>query len=180
MKMKKIIFALVTPLILLSVFAFTVMSNWQITDKYNIRFSGNGDVGGVFKTFRGAIAFDEQNLPASNFDVTIDVASINTGNGLMNTHAKGADWFDAAKYPVIKFASKKIVKTGATYQVTGLLEMHGIKKEVTLPFSFQNKGTSATFNGSFAVNRSDFHIGKPGGDVDEHIKLDVMVPVVKK
>ena len=163
-----------------AVFAFPPATNWQIGDKYNIRFAGGGDVGGIFKTFKGTVVFDEQNLNASNFDLTIDVASINTGNGLMNTHAKSAEWFDAGKYPIIRFTSKKIVKSGAGYQVTGDLDIHGVKKEVTLPFSFQNKGATATINGSFTVNRNDFHIGKPGGDVDANIKVDVMVPVVKK
>jgi polyisoprenoid-binding protein YceI len=169
-----------TLLSLAAVFAFAPASNWQIADKYNIRFTGGGEVGGIFKTFKGAIAFDESNLTTSSFDLTIDVASINTGNGLMNTHAKSVEWFDAAKYPIIRFTSKKIVKSGAAYQVTGDMEMHGVKKEMTLPFSFQNKGATATFNGTFTINRSDFHIGKPGGDVDENIKLEVMVPVVKK
>ena len=163
-----------------AVFAFAPAASWQITDKYNVRFTGGGEVGGIFKTLKGSIVFDEQNLAASNFDLAIDVASINTGNGLMNTHAKSAEWFDAGKYPVIKFTSKKIVKAGAGYQVTGDMEIHGVKKELTLPFTFANKGATATFNGKFVINRSDFHIGKPGGDVDENIKLDVLVPVVKK
>jgi polyisoprenoid-binding protein YceI len=178
--MKKLIISTATLLSMAAVFAFAPATNWQISDKYNIRFTGGGEVGGIFKTFKGAVVFDENNLAAANFDLSIDVASINTGNGLMNTHAKSAEWFDAAKYPVIRFTSKKITKAGAGYQVTGDMEIHGVKKEMTLPFSFQNKGATATFNGTFTVNRSDFHIGKPGGDVDENIKLDVMVPVVKK
>ena len=178
--MKKLIFSIAPLFLLLAVFAFAPASNWQIGDKYNIRFSGGGEVGGIFKTMKGSVVFDEQNLAASNFDLTIDVMSVNTGNGLMNTHIKSAEWLDATKYPVIKFTSKKIVKTGANYQVTGDMELHGVKKEMTLPFSFQNKGASATFSGTFTVNRNDFHIGKPGGDVDENIKLEVSVPVIKK
>jgi len=178
--MKKVILSMATLLTTAAVFAFAPVSSWQITDKYNVRFTGGGEVGGIFKTMKGNIAFDEQNPSASTFEVTIDVASINTGNGLMNTHAKSAEWFDAAKYPVIKFSSKKIVKSGAAYQVTGDMEIHGVKKELTLPFNFQNKGAAGTFTGSFKINRSDFHIGKPGGDVDENIKLDISVPVVKK
>lgn len=178
--MRKVILSMATLLSLAAVFAFVPPASWQISDKYNIRFTGGGEVGGIFKTFKGTIAFDENNLATSGFDLSIDVASINTGNGLMNTHAKSAEWFDAAKYPTIRFTSKKIVKSGGSYLVTGDLDIHGVKKEMTLPFSFQNKGASATFNGSFTVNRNDFHIGKPGGDVDENIKLDVSVPVVKK
>jgi polyisoprenoid-binding protein YceI len=162
----------------MALFAFTFAQNWQITDKYNISFSSN-DVAGIFKTFKGSIVFDEVTLTASKFDVTIDVASINTGNGLQNKHAKGDEWFDAAKYPVIKYTSKKIVKTGAGYQVTGDLQMHGVTKELSFPFTFKKAGNSGSFNGAFTVNRSEFKIGKPGGDVAEQIKVEVSVPVTK-
>ena len=178
--MKQLIVSLATLLSLAAVFAFAPGSNWQISDKYSIRFTGGGEVGGIFKTMKGTVVFDEQHLNASSFDLSIDVASINTGNGLMNNHAKSAEWFDAGKYPQIRFTSKKIVKAGATYQVTGDMEMHGVKKEMTLPFGYVNKGATAVFSGTFIINRSDFHIGKPGGDVDENIKLEVSVPVVKK
>jgi len=178
--MKKLIFSMATLLSLAAVFAFAPASNWQIADKYTVRFTGGGEVGGIFKTMKGTVVFDEQNLAASNFDLSIDVASVNTGNGLMNTHLKSAEWLDAGKYPVIHFTSKKIVKSGTAYQVTGDMELHGMKKEVTLPFSFQNKGATGTFTGTFTINRGDFKIGKPGGEVDDNIKLEVNVPVVKR
>jgi Uncharacterized conserved protein len=175
---KNLVLSLATGLGTIALFAFTFAQNWQITDKYNISFSSN-DVAGIFKTFRGSIVFDEKNPAASKFDVTIDVASINTGNGLQNKHAKGADWFDAAKYPVIKYTSKKIVKTGNGWQVTGDLQMRGVTKELSFPFTFKQSGNSGNFNGAFTVNRSDFGIGKPGGDVGEQIKITVSVPVTK-
>lgn len=177
--MKKLIFSIATLLTLAAVFAFTTIQNWQITDKYSIAFSSK-DAGGIFKTFSGSISFDEQNLPASKFAVTIDAASINTGNGLQNKHAKGAEWFDVAKYPVIKFTSGKIARSANGYQAVGTLEMHGISKEITIPFSFKKAGGSATFTGTFSVNRNDFKIGKPGGEVADVIKVDVAVPVTKK
>ena len=178
--MQRIIFSIATLLLSAAVFAFAPPAIWQITDKYSITFSGGGEVGGLFKTFKGNIVFDEQNPAASAFGLTIDVASVNTGNGLMNTHLKSAEWLDAGKYPVIHFTSKKIVKAGADYQVTGDLEMHGVKKEVTFPFSFRNAGATGTFSGKIFITRSDFHIGKPGGEVDEKINIEIKVPVVKK
>ncbi len=178
--MKKYIFIPAILLALAPVYAFAPAATWQIADKSVIRFSAGGEVGGIFKTMKGAVVFDEQNPPASSFDLTIDVASVNTGNALMNTHIKSADWFDAGKYPVIRFVSKKVVKSGTGLQVTGDMEMHGVKKETTIPFTFQNKGATAVFSSKFAINRNDFHIGKPGGDVDENVKLDITVPVVKK
>jgi len=176
--MKKLIFSMATLLAITAVFAFSVAQKWAISDKYSIKFSSS-EVAGIFKTFSGNIDFDEQNPSASKFDVTIDVNSINTGNGLQNKHAKGDEWFDAAKFPAIKYTSKKIVKAGAGYQVTGDLQIKGVTKEYTIPFTFKKAGAGATFNGSFTVNRSDFKIGKPGGEVGEQIKIDVAVPVTK-
>jgi len=176
--MKKLIFSMATLLVLTAVFAFSVAQKWAIADKYSIKFSSS-DVSGIFKTFSGSIDFDEQNPAASKFDVTIDVNSINTGNGLQNKHAKGAEWFDAAKYPAIKYTSTKVVKAGNGYQVTGNLQIKGVTKEYTIPFTFKKAGAGASFNGSFTVNRSDFKIGKPGGDVAEQLKIEVAVPVTK-
>src|SRR5258707_958962 len=177
--MKKYIYPAVAVLILLgSAFTFAA-TNWQIADGYNIEFSSN-DASGVFKTFKGAIVFDEQNPAASKFDVSIDAASINTGNGLQNKHAKSDEWFDVAKYPQIRYISQKFVKAGTGYQVTGDLEVHGVKKAVTIPFTFQKTAKGAAFSGSFTVNRNDFKIGKPGGEVGEQIKINISVPVIKK
>ncbi|QHS59316.1 YceI family protein [Chitinophaga agri] len=177
--MKRLVIFSSTLLLTAAVFAFAVLAQaWNINGKYNIAFSTN-EASGIFKTFKGTIAFDEQNLAASNFGVSVDVASINTGNALMNKHAKGDEWFDAAKYPEIKYTSKKIVKAGAGYQVTGDLEIRGVKKEFTIPFTFKRTGNNATFNGTFKVNRNDFHIGKPGGDVSDMVTVTIAVPVVK-
>jgi polyisoprenoid-binding protein YceI len=159
-----------------SAFTFITAQNWQIADGYNIAFS-NDEAGGIFKDFKGSIAFDEANPATAKFDVTVDVASINTGNGLQNKHAKSDEWFDAAKYPTIHFVSTKVAKTGAGYQITGNLQIHGVTKAVNIPFTFKRAGATGTFAGSFTINRSDYGIGKPGGEVPEPVKLDISVPV---
>jgi len=165
--------------ILFLVTGFTAgAQNWQIADKYSIKFSSN-EASGIFKTIKGSIQFDDAKIATAKFDVTIDVASINTGNGLQNKHAKEAEWFDAAKYPTVKFVSKKVTKSGAGYQVTGDLEIKGVKKEITFPFTFDKKGSTATFAAKFSVKRSDYNVGKSGGDVDDVIKLDISIPVKK-
>ena len=176
--MKKVIFSLSFLPLLAGVFAFSIPQNWNIADKYNVRFSTDG-VSGIFKSFQGTIVFDEQQLTASRFDLSIDVASINTGNGMQNKHAKSSEWLDAAKYPTIKFVSKKIFKLGNAYSVTGDLQMHGVTKPLTIPFSFKKAGNEGKFEGVFSVNRNDFGIGKPGGEVGDLIKLNVSVPVTK-
>ena len=178
--MKKYVYPVLAVLLLAgSAFTFLSVQSWQIADGYSIAFSSN-DASGIFKDFKGSLAFDEQNPAASQFSVVIDVASINTGNGLQNKHAKSDEWFDATKYPVMRYDSRKIVKTAAGYQVEGDLEIRGIKKSTVIPFNFQKTAKGAVFTGVFSVNRNDFKIGKPGGDVAEVIKLDISVPVIKK
>ena len=158
--------------------ALGVPVNWKVAGKPTISFSTTG-VSGIFKTFSGTLLFDEANPTTSRFDVSIEVASINTGNGLQNKHAKSAEWFDAAAHPLIRFVSKKVVKAGAGYQAVGDLHLHGIAKEVVLPFQFKSSGSSGVFSGSFTINRNDFKIGKPGGMVGESIKVNVNIPVKK-
>ncbi|HXB90969.1 MAG TPA: YceI family protein [Puia sp.] len=180
--MKRLLYPTLALLILAgSAFTFThdlAAQNWQIAEGYNIGFASD-DAGGAFKDFKGTIVFDDANPATSKFDVTIQVASINTGNGLQNKHAKSDEWLDAAKYPTIRFVSTSIAKSGAGYSVTGNLTLHGVTKPVTIPFTFQKTAKGAQFAGSFTVNRSDYGVGKPGGDVAEKIKIDISVPVTK-
>ncbi len=172
--MKKLIypFAAIT-IILGSAFTVFKTGEWKITENYFVKFT-SGHPDGVFRGLKGDVRFDEKDLIASRFDVTIDVATINTGNGMQNTHAKGEQWFDATKYPEIKFSSSEIIKLAAGYQVKGILEMHGVKKEIAFPFTFQNN----TFVGSFEVDRNEFSIGDAKNDkVPATLKIDLSVPV---
>jgi polyisoprenoid-binding protein YceI len=152
--------------------------SWQISGNYSVQFSCNM-ASGIFKDVKATILFDEQNPDNAKFNVNVDAGSLNTGNALMNKHAKSEEWLDATKYPAISFASKKIIKNGASYQVTGDLTLHGVTKEVSIPFAFKRAGNSASFAASFNIKRSDFNIGKPGGEVDENIKINLSVPVIK-
>ena len=162
-------------LIAASAFTFIQSQDWKIAEGYSIKFDG-GDPSGEFSGLKGTIQFDEKNLAASNFNVTIDVASINTGNGMKNTHAKGANWFDVEKYPTIAFTSSSIAKTSSGFESKGTLEMHGVKKEITLPFTFIGN----TFAANIEVNRLDF-----GLDDGKHpkmvpaLKVSINVPVTK-
>lgn len=162
-----------------SAYTLIAITSWQIADGYSVAFSSN-EAAGIFKDVKGTIAFDENQTTVSKFDVTIGVNSINTGNGLQNNHAKSDEWFDAAKYPSIHYSSQKIVKTAGAYSSTGELEMHGVKKPLVIPFTFQRTPKGGLFTGKFSVNRVDFGIGKPGGDVDEQIKIELNVPVTVK
>ena len=157
--------------------AFTAFQSpeLKIADNYSVKFDG-GDPAGEFGGLKGTIRFDPDNLGSSLFDVSIDVATINTGNGMKNTHAVSSKWLDAEKYPVITFTSSDVTKTSDGYEAKGTLEMHGVQKEITLPFTFENN----VFKGGIEVNRLDYNVNteepKHGAAV---VKVDITVPVTK-
>ena len=174
--MKKFIYPFVAFVIIItSAFTFIQTMDWKIADSYSVKFEG-GDPSGEFRGLKGAISFDDANLAASKFNVSIDVASINTGNGMKNTHAKSAKWFDAEKYPSISFVSSAITKTTAGYEAKGILSMHGVDKEITLPFTFTNN----IFAGTIEVNRLDYNINveEPGHGTAK-FNVIISVPVTK-
>lgn len=166
---------LVASVIFLSAFTISTATTWNIAEDHSIQFNSS-KASGVFTEFVGDIQFDENNLAASKFDVSIDVASIDTGNGMKNRHAKGKKWFDAKQFPSINYSSESITQTATGFEVSGTLEIRGIKKPLTMPFSF----TDNTFTSNFTVNRTDFNIGSTKGmakSVPQEIELSISVPV---
>jgi polyisoprenoid-binding protein YceI len=174
--MKKFMFpAALAILIVASSFTVFMSQEWKIADNSFVKFDG-GDPSGQFGGLKGTINFDPNDLPTSKFDAAIDVATINTGNGMKNTHAKSEKWFDADKYPTIKFTSSAITKVATGYEAKGTLSMHGVQKEVVIPFTFDNN----VFKGSFTVNRLDYNVNtaEPNHG-SSSFKVDIEVPVTK-
>ena len=151
---------------------------WLIGSNYTIQFSCD-QAAGIFKDIKATILFDEQAPANAKINVSVDAASLNTGNALMNQHAKSDEALDVTKYPTITFASKKITKNGAAYQLTGDLTLHGVTKEITVPLTFKKSGNAGSFAAAFSIKRTDYSIGKPGGEIDENIKINLSVPVTK-
>jgi polyisoprenoid-binding protein YceI len=172
----------IAALLIIAASAFTVIQsqNWKIGEDYNIKFSGN-NASGIFKGLKGTISFDETNLAASKFDVSIEVSTINTGNGMKNTHAKSDKWFDSEKYPTISFTSSSITKTSTGYEAKGRLTMHGVTKDFIIPFSFTKNGNGGVFASGFEINRLDFNIQTPEPDLGAAtiFKVDLNIPVHK-
>ena len=157
----------------------TYSQGWKILESHKVAFS-NKDVSGTFDDISGTIVFDAANLAAAKLNFKLKVESINTGNGLQNKHARGDEWFHAEKYPYIEFESTKIEKTDAGFKAIGKLEMHGVKKEVTIPFTFSKKGNKGTFIAKFNVSRAEYNVGKKGNDVADNLKITATLPVQKK
>ena len=97
---------------------------------------------------------------------------------MKNKHAVSDKWFDAEKYPNITFKSNSVSKEGDSFKVTGIMNIHGVAKEMTIPFTFNEN----SFSSKFSVNRLDFGVGTMKGmskKVSNEINLDVTIPVSK-
>lgn len=176
--MKKAFAIMAVTVLTITAFTFIKSSSWKVASGFAIKISSK-DPNGEFNDLTGTIKFDPADLIHSSFQLRIAVDSIDTGNKLKNKHAKGEHWFDSKNYPFVTFVSKEIKQTDEGFQVSGMLEMHGIKKSLVIPFEFEETGNGGIFTSSFTVNRNDFKLGKPGGKVSDEIVVMVRVPVEK-
>ena len=117
------------------------------------------------------------------------VDTVSTTNAVLDKELKGADWFDAAKFPTMTFRSTKITPTGPqSADVAGELTLHGVTKPVVLHAKLKGAGPSPLshaymvgFDATGRIKRSEFGISKylpavVGDDVD----LILSAPFVKK
>lgn len=169
---------IVTLSILWVAFAFMTSQEWKMTTEYSIEFSNN-DVVGVFKDVKGEVFFDKDQLATSKFDFIVDLSSVNTGNETQNGHLKNADWFDVKNHPFASFVTSSIVNNKNGYLANGTFELHGVKKELSIPVSFEETDEKAIIKATFTFDRTDYKVGKKGDGVDEIMKINVSIPVTK-
>jgi polyisoprenoid-binding protein YceI len=136
------------------------------------------DVNGTFSGFTGKIDFDAVNPATSNFDVTIDAATVNTDNSLRDKHLKGDGYFDVTNYPRIRLASSAISGKGGTYKFTGKLTIKGKTKDITFPFTTAADTDGLVFRGSFKINRKDFDVGG-ASTISSELEVNLKVHAVK-
>lgn len=164
--------------------AFALAGSWKLpeSDKANFTIDGmfGKDVNGTLDFNEATLQFSPDDAAHAHLDVSLKVASINTGIGKRDHHLKTDDFFDAAKYPLITFHSTAVQKiNGDSYKVTGVLGIKDVTKTVTIPFTFSGAGSNATFKGDFAINRMDYKVGeKQKMGVGKEVRISLNVPVV--
>ena len=159
--------------------AFTAIqsTNWKLKgDAYSVTFKGK-KVDGVIKGLKTNISFDEAKPENAKITASLDVNTINTGNGMKNKHAKSEDALDAKKFPTINFESVSVTGKGGTYVAIGKLTIKGVTKEISLPFTFENKGAESEFKGKFTITPKDYTITKDG--TPETLEIEITTPVTK-
>jgi len=145
---------------------------------------GLSRVNGKFTDFTVTLTNDENDITKSSVNVVIKAASINTGIPARDTHLRSADFFDAEKYPEITFQSKRIEKKGKQLFALGTFTMHGVSKEITLPFQITgvnkdpvSKKMNLGYSAQIVINRREFGINwthpKVPNFVGDNVEIEI-------
>ena len=147
-------------------------------------------VRGNFDQFEGSAHVDTTNPANSSVTVTIEAASVTTGNEQRDGHLKTPDFFDIANYPQITFVSTDVERDGAEWAITGDLTINGVTKSVTVPFEETGSAkdpfgnTRVGFEGEVTIDRTDWNLSfnaalETGGVlVSEKVKLEFDISAI--
>lgn len=147
-------------------------------------------VRGAFHAYDGFVHIGE-GLEDSRLEVTIDPASVDTGQDMRDNHLKSADFFDVEKYPVLRFVGTNAERSGQrTFKLTGDLTVGSVTRPVTLDVEYDgiaadhNGVPHAGFSASTEINRQDWGITwnvatEAGGFlVGPKVKIEIEVELV--
>ena len=143
---------------------------------------GLSKVSGKFTDFTVTLMSDEKDITKSSVSVVIKATSINTGITARDNDLRTANFFDAEKYPEITFQSKRIEKKGKQLIAIGTFTMHGVSKEIALPFTITGtskdpvaKKMNIGYAASITLNRRDFGINWQHPSVPKFVGDDVEI-----
>ncbi|MFN8776332.1 MAG: YceI family protein [Flavobacteriales bacterium] len=150
------------------------------------------NVTGYFQTFTASVTTEGDDFSTAKISFEADINSVNTNNEQRDGHLKSADFFDAANFPKITFASTRLEKKDEeNFVLHGDLTIRGVSKPVSLQAEFGGIGKDPwgnlkagfTLNGK--INRNDWNLSwnaplEAGGIlVSEDVRLFAEVQFVK-
>lgn len=133
---------------------------------FDIGHFGLSRVQGRFNEMSGSITIDPQNLEKNAVEVVIKTQSVDTAVTPRDNHLRTADFFDAAKFPEIRFKSTSVTPKGTGYVLEGNLTIKDVTKKVSIPFKHfgplpeQDGGLRVGFvSEPLTINRLDYGVG---------------------
>lgn len=163
-------------LLLLPVAAFA--RDWNVDmAKSGLGFDGiyqGGAFAGKFAKWTATISYDETDLAHAKFNVTVQLASVDTGSGERDQTLATSEFFDTAKFPQAHFVTNAFNR-GADGGVIalGTLTIRDQSKPVALKVKFAATGGATTLDVNTTLNRLDFGLGASGDWAD--ISRDINV-----
>ena len=168
-------------------------TNWSIDNAHSeiafkVKHMMISTVTGHFEDFQATAKTDGENFNNATVEFSAKTASVNTKNTDRDTHLKSDDFFNAEKYPEIKFVSKSFDGE----KLIGDLTIRDVTKEITLDVDFNGIAvdpygqTKAGFEITGEVNRKDFNltwnaVTEAGSIVvSDKVKLAIDVQFIKQ
>ena len=118
---------------------------------------------GRFTGVTGTITVAEE-PGESTVEVTIDMASVNSGSQARDDHLRSADFFDAARHPTATFCGHAADWQGTRGLLAGDLTIRGVTRPVTLQAEYLGHvtdpwcGQRAIFTAEGTLNREDWDL----------------------
>ncbi|HTT42212.1 MAG TPA: YceI family protein [Steroidobacteraceae bacterium] len=134
---------------------------------------------GRFRHFQTQFDFAPDNLAASRLEVSIEVASLDTGDEERDATLRDAELFAAQKFPQARFSASQIVKTASGYEAVGKLTIRDVSREIHLPFTFRTAteaGASVGYmSGKTQLRRLDYGVGQGDWKATDQVPNEVGV-----
>ncbi|MCU0284353.1 MAG: YceI family protein [Candidatus Nanopelagicales bacterium] len=149
-------------------------------------------VRGQFDAFAGTITIDAANPSASTANVTVQLASVNTGSADRDAHLRSPDFFDVETNTEMTFVSTGVKQEGGQFVMLGDLTIKGVTRPVELELEPTGVATDpfgnvrAGFEGETQLSRKDFGLTwnvalEAGGVlVSDTIKIQLDVSAIKQ
>jgi polyisoprenoid-binding protein YceI len=149
-------------------------------------------VRGKFTGVSGNIHISDDPL-GSWAEVTIDPASVETGDEKRDAHLRSPDFFDVERHPEITFRSNRVEGSSpGHFKLEGDLTVHGVTRPLTLDVEYHGwtsdpwGGRRAGFSATTEVDREDFgltwNVALEGGGflVGKKIRLEFEIEAIKQ
>jgi cytochrome b561/polyisoprenoid-binding protein YceI len=137
---------------------------WAVAKSSSLNFSAiwsGAAIEGQFKRWTADILFSPDALDRSKLTVSIDMGSAATGDDQRDSSLPSDDFFATASHPKATFSASKFRKTGeGKFVADGTLDLRGVKKPLSLPFTLKIDGDTATARGVTTVDRTAFGVGQ--------------------
>lgn len=161
--------------------------------QFKVRHLMISNVTGNFPKFDVQVETEDLDFMTAKAKFTAETSAVTTNNEQRDQHLRSADFFDAAKYPVLSFVATKYEKVdNDSYELFGDLTIRDITKNIKLDVEFGGVitdpwgNTRAGFSINGKVNRKDFGlvwnaVTEAGGFVvGDEAKIHVEVELIRQ
>jgi polyisoprenoid-binding protein YceI len=161
---------------------------------FSVRHFGISETDGFFKNYSATVTAEKEDFSDLHVNVSVQTDSIDTNDVQRDSHLKAEDFFNAEKFPEMKFESNKLetTVTANEYKMHGNLTIRGITKPVIFDLEYAGTvpqdpfgNTKAGFFISGIINRQDFGLsfnvllGTGNLAVSDKVKINIPVQLLK-